>query len=86
MIQLDLSNETAVMEAVVSNESMSNPNASKAGRSHILVDTVVHTASAIDSRVVTNLIKALGQRREATGEETYFIHVSLATMCCPRCR
>jgi hypothetical protein len=41
---------------------------------------IVHTASAIDSRIVSALIEALGQRRELSGEETYFIHVSLSSI------
>ncbi|OTA57508.1 hypothetical protein K449DRAFT_437377 [Hypoxylon sp. EC38] len=38
---------------------------------------VVHTASSSNSRLASNLIKALGQRQKASGEETFFIHVSL---------
>lgn len=43
---------------------------------HIQVDIVVHAAGVVDSRMVENLIGALGERRKRTGNETYFVHVS----------
>ena len=43
----------------------------------VLVNVVVHTTSAVDSRTVSTLIKALDQRQESSGEKTCFIHVSL---------
>ncbi|KAF2251858.1 NAD(P)-binding protein [Trematosphaeria pertusa] len=64
VIQVDLVDETAVKEAVLRNE----------------IDIVVHTASAIDGRIPSHLIKALGQRRKVSGEETYFIHSSITTL------
>ncbi|KAF2238758.1 hypothetical protein EV356DRAFT_528666 [Viridothelium virens] len=64
IVQVDVSNELAVKEAVVSNE----------------IDIVIHTASAVDSHIVSALIKALGQRRESSGQENYFIHSSVATI------
>lgn len=44
----------------------------------VLVEVVVHTASATDSSAISALIEALGQRRKSSGEETYFVHVSLS--------
>jgi len=41
-----------------------------------LVDFVVHTASSMDPTLADHLIKALGQRRKASGADTCFIHVS----------
>ncbi|KAL9071885.1 MAG: hypothetical protein Q9157_005311 [Trypethelium eluteriae] len=64
IIQVDVSNESAVKEAVISND----------------IDIVIHTASAVDSHIVSALIKALGRRRESSGKETYFIHSSVATI------
>ncbi|KAF2803422.1 NAD(P)-binding protein [Mytilinidion resinicola] len=64
VIQVDLSDEMALNEAVVRNE----------------IDIVVHIASSIDSRVVSHLITALGQRRKASGEEVFFIHSSVAAL------
>ncbi|KAI1414112.1 NAD(P)-binding protein [Hypoxylon sp. FL1857] len=64
VIQVDLSNETAVSEAMLRNE----------------IDIVVHTASSMNSRLASNLIKALGQRRKASGNEVYFIHSSVAAV------
>lgn len=42
----------------------------------ILVDIVVHTASSMVPKIALHLIRSLGRRRKATGNETYFIHVS----------
>ncbi|KAI0149688.1 NAD(P)-binding protein [Hypoxylon sp. NC0597] len=64
IIQVDLSDETAVNEAVLRNE----------------IDIIVHTASSMNSRLASNLIKALGQRRKASGEETFFVHSSITTV------
>lgn len=44
-----------------------------------VVDMVVHTAGNIDSGMLSSLIHALGQRRRASGRETFFIHVSLSS-------
>ncbi|KAI3329397.1 NAD(P)-binding protein [Xylariaceae sp. AK1471] len=62
-LQVDLLNEQAVVEAVLQNE----------------IDIVIHTASSIDTRLTTHLIKALGKRREVTGKDTYHIHSSVTT-------
>lgn len=43
---------------------------------HDAVDIVLHIASSHDPSVVSFLIRALGERREATGKESYFVHVS----------
>ncbi|CAM1505956.1 Fc.00g115930.m01.CDS01 [Cosmosporella sp. VM-42] len=64
VIQMNLADETAVNEAVLGNE----------------IDIVVSTASSFDSRVVTPLVKALGNRRRVSGKETYLIHSSVATI------
>ncbi|KAI9704644.1 MAG: hypothetical protein M1820_005392 [Bogoriella megaspora] len=63
-IQVDLTNERAVTEAVASNK----------------IDVVVHTASAVDSRAVSGLIKGLGQSHKWSGQDTHFIHSSVATI------
>ncbi|KAH7016148.1 uncharacterized protein B0I36DRAFT_277426 [Microdochium trichocladiopsis] len=63
-IQLDLHNETAAMEAVIRNE----------------IDIIIHTASSAVPSHVSNLVKALGRRRQVGGKETYFIHSSILTM------
>lgn len=85
VIQVDLSNEAAVKEAVVSNESaFTYQNDREDGATRVvLVDVVIHRASAIDSRIVSALIKALGRRRELSGEETDFMHVSLSSIFFP---
>lgn len=41
-----------------------------------LVDIIIHTAGSIDARLAIHLIKALGKRREVTGNDTFHIHVS----------
>ncbi|KAE9369113.1 hypothetical protein N431DRAFT_469047 [Stipitochalara longipes BDJ] len=61
---LDLSNETAVKDAVLGNN----------------IDIVIHAASSMDSGLASHLIKALGQRRKNSGVETYFIHSSVAAI------
>ena len=60
IIQLDLNNEVAVMEAVLHNS----------------IDIVIHTASSISVTLASNLIKALGERRKDSGTDVSFIHVS----------
>ena len=37
----------------------------------------------MESRLASHLLKALGQRRKVSGEEKYFIHVSLSSICLP---
>ncbi|KAF2792902.1 NAD(P)-binding protein [Melanomma pulvis-pyrius CBS 109.77] len=64
VLRLDLSDEKAVAEAVIQNQ----------------IDIVVHTASSIVGSLALNLIKALGQRREVSGDQVYFIHSSVTTM------
>ncbi|KAI1750975.1 hypothetical protein F4782DRAFT_230048 [Xylaria castorea] len=63
VLRLDLQDEKEVAEAVVRNE----------------IDIVVHTASSVDARLATYLIKALGKRRDVTGKDTYHIHSSVST-------
>ncbi|RFN53622.1 hypothetical protein FIE12Z_2103 [Fusarium flagelliforme] len=60
-IQLDLSDKLAVEEAVNKNE----------------IDLVVHTASGMHPAMTSNLLSALGGRRQATGSKT---KSSIATM------
>ncbi|KAF2643543.1 NAD(P)-binding protein [Massarina eburnea CBS 473.64] len=61
VVRLDLSNEEAILELLTSNS----------------IDIIIHTASAIDTRVTLPLIKALGKLRTASGKPVYYIHVSL---------
>jgi hypothetical protein len=42
----------------------------------LLVQIVIHTASALDFAFAKNLIIALGKQREASGKDTHFVHVS----------
>ncbi|KAF2664223.1 NAD(P)-binding protein [Microthyrium microscopicum] len=67
VVKVDLSDETAVMEVIVSNK----------------IDIVIHTASSMDSRLASHLIKGLGRNREISGKETYFIHSSVTTLFAP---
>jgi saccharopine dehydrogenase-like NADP-dependent oxidoreductase len=60
VIQLDLSNEAAVINAVLDNS----------------IDIVIHAASSIVGTLASNLIKALGERRKDGGVDVSFIHVS----------
>ncbi|KAI2463184.1 NAD(P)-binding protein [Annulohypoxylon bovei var. microspora] len=64
VIQVDLSDEAVIIEAVLRNK----------------IDMIIHTASSANSRLASHLIKALGQRRKASGKETYFIHSSVTTL------
>ena len=43
-----------------------------------VVSIIVHTASAIDPSFALPLITALGKQKEASGEQTYYIHVSFS--------
>ncbi|KAI1448839.1 NAD(P)-binding protein [Annulohypoxylon stygium] len=64
VIEIDLSDEAAVTNAVLRNE----------------IDMVIHTANSANWQLVSYLIKALGQRRKVSGKETYFIHSSITTL------
>ncbi|KAL0941547.1 nad dependent epimerase dehydratase family protein [Colletotrichum truncatum] len=64
LIQLDLNDEQAVKEAILGNK----------------IDIIVHTAGAVDPRPISNLVKGLGDRRKIKGQDTYFIHTSVATI------
>ncbi|KAI1177613.1 NAD(P)-binding protein [Nemania sp. FL0916] len=63
VLQLDLQDEQAVVEAVLQNK----------------IDIVIQTASSIDPHPAIHLIKALGKRHEVTGKDTYHIHSSVTT-------
>ncbi|KAF7557241.1 hypothetical protein G7Z17_g782 [Cylindrodendrum hubeiense] len=67
VVLVDLSDEASVTEVVLRNE----------------IDIVLHTASSHDPNVASYLIKALGQRRKATGNETFFVHTSGSTAFAP---
>ncbi|KAF5702473.1 hypothetical protein FMUND_13473 [Fusarium mundagurra] len=44
------------------------------------IDIVIHTAGAIFPDMLSNLLSGLGDRRRATGNNTYLIHSSVASM------
>ncbi|KAH6986376.1 hypothetical protein BKA56DRAFT_670540 [Ilyonectria sp. MPI-CAGE-AT-0026] len=67
VVCVDLTDEAAVNEVVLRNE----------------IDIILHTASSHDPKIVSYLIKALGQRRKATGTKTYFVHTSGTTAFAP---
>ncbi|KAH7386207.1 hypothetical protein BKA64DRAFT_136350 [Cadophora sp. MPI-SDFR-AT-0126] len=60
VIRLDLSNEEAVIAAILRND----------------ISIILHTASCIDTKPVLPLITGLGKQRELSGRETTFIHTS----------
>jgi len=62
VIQLDLSDEAGVRDAVLKSK----------------IDIVLHIASSMDIRLAENLINALGERKKNGGSETYFVQVCLA--------
>ncbi|KAM5349180.1 hypothetical protein ACJ41O_009003 [Fusarium nematophilum] len=64
VLQIDLSDKTSVEEAILGNK----------------INIVVHTAGALDPRMASNVISALGQRHRESGSKTYYIHSSVATM------
>jgi len=41
-----------------------------------LVDFIINNATSIDANVVSNLIAALGNQKDTTGKETFFIHTT----------
>ncbi|RGP81060.1 hypothetical protein FLONG3_849 [Fusarium longipes] len=59
-IQLNLNDKQAVEDAIIQNE----------------IDIVVNTASAMHPALISNLVGALGKRRQASGSKTYLIHVT----------
>ncbi|KEF57066.1 uncharacterized protein A1O9_07256 [Exophiala aquamarina CBS 119918] len=63
-IELDLKNEEVVKQAVISNN----------------IDVVVHIASAMETAIAANLIKALGERRKLGTGKAYFIHSSVTAV------
>ena len=60
VLRPDLSNEKTVVESILRHD----------------ISIVIHTASSLDPGLALPLITALGKRREASGEQTYFIHTS----------
>ncbi|KAM0544579.1 hypothetical protein ACHAO7_008723 [Fusarium culmorum] len=63
-IQVDLNDKSAIEDTIIDNK----------------IDIVVHTASGMHPAITSNLISALGKRRQASGSGTYLIHTSVATM------
>ncbi|CAG9986513.1 unnamed protein product [Clonostachys byssicola] len=63
VIQADLSDEKAILDAVLNNE----------------IDLIVHAASSFVLPLGLNLVRALGQRGKITGRKTYFINSSITT-------
>ncbi|RDW59919.1 hypothetical protein BP6252_13006 [Coleophoma cylindrospora] len=60
VLQLDLTNEDAVVESVLRHN----------------ISIVVHTASSLDVSLALPLVTALGRQREVSGADTFFIHTS----------
>ncbi|RSM08477.1 hypothetical protein CDV31_008114 [Fusarium ambrosium] len=63
-VQVDLNDKAEVEEAVLQNA----------------INIVIHTAGSMYPAMTTNLLAALGQRQRASGNKTYLIHSSVATM------
>ncbi|KAJ4221146.1 hypothetical protein NW759_007215 [Fusarium solani] len=63
-VNVDLNDKAAVEEAVLRNE----------------INIVIHTAGSMYPAMTTNLVAALGQRQRDSGNKTYLIHSSVATM------
>ncbi|CAI6092743.1 unnamed protein product [Clonostachys chloroleuca] len=63
VIQADLFDEKAILDAVLNNE----------------IDLIVHAASSFVLPLGLNLVRALGQRGKITGRKTYFINSSITT-------
>ncbi|KAK7409252.1 hypothetical protein QQX98_008562 [Neonectria punicea] len=64
VVEVDLLDKQSVEDAIIGNK----------------IDLVLHTAGAVDSRMASNIIDALGQRRRVNGTKTYYIHSSVMTM------
>ncbi|KAF3800210.1 hypothetical protein GCG54_00003738 [Colletotrichum gloeosporioides] len=64
VVQFDLTDQQAVVEAIVQNK----------------IDLVIHTAGVIDHQPLSNLMKGLGKLRETTGKDIFFVHTSVATL------
>ncbi|KAF2111047.1 hypothetical protein BDV96DRAFT_650649 [Lophiotrema nucula] len=60
VVQLDLSDQQAVIESVLQRN----------------INIIIHTSSSINSELAINLITALGKQKEISGETTHFIHTS----------
>ncbi|MCJ1329775.1 hypothetical protein MMC10_006455 [Thelotrema lepadinum] len=60
VLQLDLTNEKAVVDSLLTHK----------------INIVIHTASSIDPTLALNLVTALAKQKQASGEQTYFIHTS----------
>jgi hypothetical protein len=81
VFQLDVGDEEAVTECLISHRSMiahkrlevlcriANGN---------VVTIVIHTASSIDPGLARPLVSALGKVKQVVGEDTHFIHVGRA--------
>ncbi|KAF2231493.1 NAD(P)-binding protein [Viridothelium virens] len=60
VLQLDLTDEKAVVQSLL----------------RYNINIVIHCASSINADLALNLITALGKQREASREQTFFIHTS----------
>ena len=87
VLQLDLTDEEAVVKSLVERNSMyrrcpilmfstKRTFWLTAVSCYDLVTIVIHCASSMDPSLASPLVSALAKQREISGEETYFIHVS----------
>lgn len=79
VLQLDLTNEKSLAEAILDHDSehgISNLSKHRCLTENLPVNIVIHTVSAIDPTTALNLINALAKQGEISGKKTFFIHVS----------
>lgn len=83
VIVLDLGDKYAVVEYILSNDIQSYVlrKCAEHGKLTIIllvyiVDLVINNATSIDVTVALNLIIGLKARRETTGRDAFYIHVS----------
>lgn len=83
VIQLDLSDDAGVREAVLLHKStfikpcIYNFKFGLAAN-YFLVDIIIHTASSMAPQLASSLIRALGESHRVSGNDAYFIHVSFS--------
>lgn len=79
--QLELTDEQAVNDLILKNESTSKHGKcigcdARETDDVLLVQLVIHTATSIDPKPAALLIAALAELKKSTAKKTYFVHVS----------
>lgn len=84
VLQLDLTNENAVVESILRHNGKSHSKIQLGSNKlqmtafidNLVVGIVIHTASSLNTDIALHLVTALAKQKEVSKQETYMIHVS----------